>query len=856
MGVVYKALDLSLDRFVAIKLLPSEFVSNPDRRTRFVREAKSASALNHPGIITVHEIDTDHEQPFIVMELVEGQPLNQLMARRRLSVAETLHFAIQISDALAAAHAAGIVHRDLKPANIMVGPDGRIKVLDFGLAKLIAKGAVATDDSTEAVNPQTKEGVIFGTASYMSPEQAQGGAVDSRSDIFSFGAVLYEMTTGRRAFSGATTMSTLAAVLNQDPRPATEIVAEVPREMERIISRCLRKDPSRRFQHMDDVKVALQELREESESGTLHALPRTHRFPRRLLLAVIAVILAAAIATAWYTLNRRTPPPIVTTPLTSYPGNERHPSFSPDGRQVAFSWNGEKQDNYDIYVVLTSGGPPLRLTTNAAPDTAPAWSPDGRYIAFIRDPGPNGAVYLISPLGGPDRKIANTTGHSVCWSPDSTSVGAWNGTSGISLVSIASGEKRNITSAPRGLIDDDCAFSEDGKDFAFVRYAGYLGNVYVSSATGADPGRITREENRIDGLSWIPGSADLIVGTTTPGTWRLSIVRLSVHSWSSGGGALRYLWAEDGSFPSTSKPSQTAPVRLVYERAVSDYNLYSVDLSVARHSADAPPIQQSSFAPSTREEMDPQFSPDGRKVAFASDRSGEMAIWLGGRDGSDLVQLTNMRDCAAGSPRWSPDSSLIAFDCLRHGNADIYIVSTDGGPARRLTTDPSQEVLPSWSHDNRWIYFSSDRGGARQIWKIPAEGGRAIQVTRGGGFEAFESPDGKLLYYAKESTPGLWSVPVDGGSETLVLNSVRHFWWAIADPGIYFVTSGGSPNPDAPSQLNFYSFGTRTVAHVGTIEHELSTDTNSLAVSRDGRQLLVVHLDQPGSDLVLVDNFR
>ncbi|MBV8807845.1 MAG: PD40 domain-containing protein [Acidobacteriaceae bacterium] len=777
------------------------------------------------------------------------------MAKRRLSTVEALNFAIQISDALDAAHRAGIIHRDLKPANIMVGPDGRVKILDFGLAKLIAKGTIATDDSTEAVNPPTKEGVIFGTASYMSPEQAQGGMVDSRSDIFSFGAVLYEMTTGRRAFSGTTTVSTLAAVLNQDPRPATEVAAEVPRELERIISRCLRKDPARRFQHMDDVKVALQELREESESGTLHALPTTRRFSRRLLLAVVAVALAVAIAIAWYALQPRTLPPIVTTPLTSYPGSERHPSFSPDGRQVAFSWNGEKQDNYDIYVVLTSGGPPLRLTTNSAPDTAPAWSPDGRYIAFIRDPGPSGAVYLISPLGGPDRKVANTTGRSVCWTLDSASVGTWDGISGISLISIASGEKSNLTSAPHELIDDDCAFSNDGKYLAFVRRsANYVGNVYISSATGANPRRITPEESWIEGLAWIPGSADLIVGTTAAGTWRFALARFFVHSRSAG--ALRYLWAEDGSYPSIGKPSPTAPMRLVYERAVSDYNLYSANLDAARDSHAALPIQQLPFAPSRRFEMDPQFSPDGRRVAFASDRSGELAIWLCDRDGSNLTQLTNLRECAAGSPRWSPDSSQIAFDCASHGNFDIYVVSTTTGLARRLTAEASQENLPSWSHDGHWIYFSSDRGGARQIWKTPAEGGRAVQVTRGGGFDAFESPDGKLLYYAKEFTPGLWSVPVDGGPEALVLNSVRHFWWTIADTGIYFVTSRGSPRPDAPSQLNFYSFGTQTVIQVGMIEHELALSAPSLAVSRDGRQLLTLHLDQPGSDLVLVDNFR
>ena len=702
MGVVYKALDVSLDRFVAIKFLPAEFISNADRRKRFVREAKTASALNHPGIITVHEIDTEHEQPFIVMEYVEGKSLNQLIHKGRLSLADALEFAIQISDALAAAHAAGIIHRDLKPANILVGPERRIKVLDFGLAKLVDQAPPTTDQSTKAMGPQTAAGTIFGTASYMSPEQAQGGVMDSRSDIFSFGSVLYEMTTGRQAFSGSTTIATLAAILNQEPRPATELAPGVPHDMERIISRCLRKDPARRFQHTDEIKVALQELKEESDTGKLYAaLPQRRPWPRRVLFGSGALALAGAIAIAWYARNWRSPtPPMTTVPLTSYPGYERHPSFSPDGSQVTFSWNGEKQDNYDIYVVLTSGGAPLRLTTNPATDTAPSWSPEGRYIAFIRDPGPNGAVYLTSPLGGSDRSIAKTAGHSVCWSPDGSSIGVRNESSGISLVSIASGDARKLTSAPQGMVDDDCAFSQDGKYLAFVRWStDVVGNIFVESVGGANPWRITPEGNWIRGLAWIPGTADLLAAMARATDWNFALVRFSADAGPNGERS-RYLWAENALNPSLSQASRVAPIRLVYERALTDFNLYALDLPSNSRGLSA---ARSSFAPSTRDEMDPQFSPDGRKVAFASDRSGNTAIWVGDRDGSNIAQLTNVPECIAGSPRWSPDSMRLAFDCTAHGNFDIYVISAEGGPARRFTFDASQEVLPSWSHDGRWI---------------------------------------------------------------------------------------------------------------------------------------------------------
>lgn len=546
---------------------------------------------------------------------------------------------------------------------------------------------------------------------------------------------------------------------------------------------------------------------------------------------------------------------MVTVPLTSYPGYEKHPTFSPDGRQVTFSWNGEKQDNYDIYVVLTSGGAPLRLTTNPAPDTAPSWSPDGRYIAFIRDAGPSGAVYLISPLGGPDRKIAETKGHSVCWTSDSTSIGVPDKTSGISLVSIASGDERKLTSSPQSRMDDDCAFSEDGKYLAFVRWStNVLGSVYVLPLTGEKPRRIMQEDSRIDGLAWLPGGAELLVGMTSSADWHFGLARLSLTAAPKYEPS-RYVWAVDTSSPSVSHPSRTAPVRLVYERGVTDYNLYALDLGVGRDSQ-APPARQFVFAPSTRLEMDPQFSPDGQKAAFSSDRSGSTAIWLSDRDGTHVAPVTDIPECLAGSPRWSRDSSRLAFDCSARSNFDIYVISAAGGHARRLTSDPSQEVLPSWSHDDRWIYFSSDRSGGWQVWKAPVEGGPAVEVTRSRGYEPFESPDGKLLYYSKESSPGLWSVPVEGGRETRVLDSVRHYWWAVADRGIYFVNLDDAPHASPSRQIGFYSFATRTVSQAGTMEHDLPPDMPSFAVTRDGRRLLFLQGDLAGSDLVLVDNFR
>jgi eukaryotic-like serine/threonine-protein kinase len=312
MGRVYKARDMRLERMVAIKILPESRNADPGRRARFVKEAQAASALNHPNIITIHEIGEQEGQTFIVMELVDGKPLNELIPRKGMRLTEALRIAAQVASALAAAHAAGIMHRDLKPANIMVDQHGRVKVLDFGLAKLSAPAAVAAvgeDQSTQSMamdQPLTEEGIILGSVPYMSPEQADSKPVDARSDIFSFGAVLYEMITGQRAFRGESRVSTLAAILGKDPQPASEISPTTPPELERLIVRCLRKDVNRRSQHMSDVNLALEELREESESGIPQGV--TTAAPKRRRLWILgAGIIVAVVGAVYFFLHRPVP---------------------------------------------------------------------------------------------------------------------------------------------------------------------------------------------------------------------------------------------------------------------------------------------------------------------------------------------------------------------------------------------------------------------------------------------------------------------------------------------------------------------------------------------------------------------
>ena len=548
-------------------------------------------------------------------------------------------------------------------------------------------------------------------------------------------------------------------------------------------------------------------------------------------------------------------------PLTSYQGRETQVAFSPDGNQIAFVWNGPQDDNQDIYVKLIDAETPLRLTTNPAEDINPVWSPDGRYIAFLRQSAEGSEFYLIPALGGAERKLAKifpyqvpSDGASHYYSPDGKYLAIPDKSSSseplsVFLLSIETGERRKLTSPPAGVIGDyNPAFSPDGKWLAFARSPRWsTDDLYAMPLAGGEPKRLTFDNMTINGLTWTPDSREIVFDSRRGGSsrhlWRVSIAGGTPERVETVGA--------DVLSPAISPLGR----RLAYTQTLDDINIWRIELDAAGKFK-----SQTELIASTFGDHGPDYSPDGRMIAFTSGRSGNNAIWVCESDGSKPRLLHSCGPYVTGTPRWSPDGRWIAFDsrsCAHgaDGNPDIYLISADGRQPIRLTTDQAEDVAPSWSRDGRWIYFGSNRGGSMQIWKMPAAGGQPVQVTEQGGFEGFESLDGKSLYYTKgRAIPGLWRAPTTGGKEEFVTGHHQAgLWryWRVTEQGIYFATA-----TPAGAMLEFYSFANKQVSEVTRLSRGAERYLPGLAVSPDGRSLLYCQMDRSGSDIMMVENFR
>ncbi len=678
MGEVYKCRDTRLNRIVAVKVLPAERVADQERRQRFIQEAQAASALNHPGIIGIYDIAIDNGRDYIVMEYVAGKTVDALIQSGGMRLGELLKIAIPVADGLSAAHGARIIHRDLKPSNIIVSENGQVKILDFGLAKLLEpEQRMANDAATRSLQAKTAEGTVLGTAPYMSPEQAEGKPLDVRSDIFSFGAVLYEMATGQRAFQGASHASILGAVLDKEPTPVREIAPAIPLELEKIITRCLRKDPERRAQHMGDLKLALQELKEDSESGKLPAAVPGGAAVRpparsRLRLAAIgasavALLVAAGVAVQHW---RKPSAPVRSewVQITNMPDPVGQPALSPDGRMLTFI---RGLDTFiargQVYVKMLPSGEPVELTHDDHTKMSPVFSPDGSRIAYSVG-GHIWDTWIVPVLGGEPRLwLPNASG--LVWIDKSKLLFSEIKDKALHMALVTAEESRAgsrdvfVPPHERGMAHRSY-LSPDRKSILMVEMGGRGGFMpcRLLPFDGSSPGQQVGP----------PGAACTFAAWSPSGDW--------MYFTSSAGGGF-HIWRQR--FPD-GQPQQLT----------------------------SGPTEEEGIA----------MAPDGRSFITAVGVK-QSSVWLHDSRGERQISLEGQ----AFQPKFTPDGKRLCYRVRTGASSELWVAELDSGrreallPGFALVGEPSVSNSPyDISADGREVVLASaDQAGKTRLWVAP-----------------------------------------------------------------------------------------------------------------------------------------
>ena len=688
MGVVYKARDVLLNRTAALKFLPAESADSDEKRRRFVQEAQSASALNHPNIITIYEVAKAGERDFIAMELIHGQPLDQMIERKALPFERAIAYGIQIADALATAHAAGIVHRDLKPGNVMIADSGLVKVLDFGLAKLMS-AASTNSGATQtmlAQSPRTVEGTIFGTVAYMSPEQAEGKTVDHRSDIFSFGALFHEMLTGRRAFPGESTASTLAAILTAEPASLSTEAPGVPAELNRIVSRCLRKQPERRWQSIADVRIALQELKEDLDAGRISEPAASGRVQRGRWLPIASAAVVAAALSGLVAWSFRSPVPASElwriTRVTADPGASLFPAISRDGKLVTYVSDRAGIDTMDLWVQQIDGGDPVQLTRGLGACRDPSISPDGSKIA-VHCGAESGGIYVVPTLGGLPRSVGE--GEWPRFSPDGSKISyvTANATTAPSIWIAPAGGGNATEIKPGKGFNSAPVWRPDGKGLFIVGFG--------DAQDGA---------NQFD---WYFVPADGAAITPTRAVERLRGV---------------------ADFGPGRNLSVTRSGVLFSHGSLESSNIYRMpfDSSFQKVSGDPVPIIVGAGL-----NFSPAASEDGRRITFAVGNNLSNNIWRAsvdpktGKVAGEPVRITSGVDPSL-VPSPSRDGNRLAYLGGSRKFPEVRIRDLVSGHDQRLAEAKVWSFLVL-SDDGSTVAFSSDQRIGSAIYSVPSAGG-------------------------------------------------------------------------------------------------------------------------------------
>jgi serine/threonine protein kinase/Tol biopolymer transport system component len=711
MGEVYRARDTRLNRTVAIKILPGHIAGAPGILQRFEREARAIAAVEHLNICSLYDVGATDGVNFLVMQFVEGETLADRIARGPIPVADAIGLARQIAAGLDAAHTHGIVHRDLKPSNIRLTPDGQVKLVDFGIAKAISPAAAGDLDHSPTVTATpTERGAIFGTAAYMSPEQARGQAVDKRTDIWAFGGVLFEMLAGRQPFAGQTFADVLSAVLGRDP-DWTALPAATPRRIRELLRRCLQKDPARRLRDIGDARLEL----DDAAQDPLESDSPGSRQPRRRSVVfawtVAALALTAAAAAFVFRGNIAGPDARSTmrfSLVTNFAGVEAQPSLSPDARSVAFVSNRDGQ--WDVYVGLVTGGGLVRLTNDPHIETRPRWSPDGTKLLFSRLNESGLQDIWVTPAfpGTPRRIIPN--GFAAAWSPDGRRI-AYSSANLIWICDADGANSKAVTTAePPPIFHDQPAFAHDGRFLAFIRRRlGPRSEVAVADLQTGAVRSLTSDEALALSPAWSPDDRSIYFSSSRGGTmniWRLTVATSEIVQITAGPG------------DDVEIDHSAAGTRLVFSSYRANTNLAEISLDPAT-------LGQRKWLTKdqVRSETAPRYSPDGRRIAYFTNRSGaeREGIWVMDSDGGNATQLVEDDRRTNVYPRWSGDGQELIFysrsswtaDTLSTAATELRRVALAGGAPQVLPVTP---WVPFWgwgdvAPDGRIFYRTSETTG-------------------------------------------------------------------------------------------------------------------------------------------------
>lgn len=856
MGEVYLAEDTKLGRRVALKLLPSQFSQDAERISRFEREARAVSALNHPNIITIHAIEEAENLNFIATELIDGKTLRERIAETPFNLRETIEIGIQISSALEEAHALGIIHRDIKPANIMIRKDGLVKVLDFGLAKLteVESGNSVSWRNTEAETSQSSHGVqtvsqtplhtnhstIMGTLNYMSPEQALGKKLDARTDIFSLGVVLYEMLSGVQPFAGASDLDIYEATINNTPKPLRELNVEIPSELNQIINRAMEKEPAKRYQTMSAFRVELQKLQQQLNASTDRF--KTKTLPWALSLVAFLLILAGL----YFFLYRKTPEvnPFQTFKLDrlTAQGTTITNAISPDGKYLVYAkkangkqslWQRQIETLTDSQIV-----PPGTMSFNFL-----NFSPDGKSVYFIGTESVTAApsLFQISTNGENQRKLIEGVNSQISFSPDGKNLAFVRDRTGeddLIIASVEGGSERVlITRKNPKVYTEGVSWSPDGKLIAvatLTRRTNYAGGLaVVDAATGVEtPMALSEKLIRVSQLAWLKDGSGLIFCRYDSPTGQ----RYQLNYMAYPNGNIQKITNDLSSYEDLSLTADGKSL-------VSVQREYSMGIWLTKEGDFTSATQIETKTGRDDGERGISWTKDG-KIVFVSSEGGAQNIWRIDADGSNRKALTMGTEFGKLFPTLNRDNGLITFfSGWGKGSSDYFQMDSEGQNVRKATNFTHVDYNASANKD--WIVCLNLAEGKNRIWKTPGGGGEAVKLTDvESGFPSL-SPDGKFIAYIemiKGQTQKIVIISINGGSPVksfdlpVTCNTEAGIAWSKEGDAILFVNT-----PDTISNIWRQPLNAKPAKPLTDFKEfqiamfALSAEGDRLAISRGSR---------------------